>query len=161
MSFNFKSLIKSNLQESRKLLLENFFSVVEEDKQKRTKEEIIVRYKKNKDRIDWSRLSSEKKLPIWFIEEFKDYVDWSDISHYQNLPENFIREYQNRVDWFNISSYQNLSIPFIHEFHDKLDMEELVDYNKNIPEEIRMKLKYQEMNDRKESLKPIRKVIDI
>jgi hypothetical protein len=77
--------------------------------------------KEHKDKVYWSSISEYKKLSESFIKEHKDKVNWYDISIYQKLSESFISEHKDKVSWFVISKYQKLSVSFIGEFQDKVN----------------------------------------
>jgi hypothetical protein len=72
-------------------------------------EEFIER---NKDLVNWYRISKYQKLSEEFIERNKDLVNWSCISIYQKLSEGFIERNKDLVDWYIISMFQKLSEGF-------------------------------------------------
>ena len=76
---------------------------------------------KNKNKVNWGRISEYQKLSEEFIEKFRDKIDWGWISEYQKLSEEFIEKFQDKVDWYGISINQKLSEEFIEKFQDKVD----------------------------------------
>ena len=71
-------------------------------------------------KISWSSIK-EKEFSLDFIENNLEKVDWSNICTNQKLPEEFITKYANRVDWSNIAYHQTLSEEFMDYYKEKLN----------------------------------------
>lgn len=68
--------------------------------------------------IDWTFVSTYRRLDEHFIRQFKYAVDWHCICIYQKLSEDFIWEMRDYVDWYAVITCQKLSQDFIKKAKD-------------------------------------------
>lgn len=69
--------------------------------------EILVRYcilnesfiRENKDKFNWTLLSSHQKLSEEFIEEFADRLDWDLLTLTQDFSDEFKDKHKDKINW--------------------------------------------------------------
>ena len=70
------------------------------------------------------------------IKKYMKKIDINEILLFQKVSEEFIEENIDKIDFEKITNYQNFSKEFINKYADKVYWPDLIEFNKNVDEEI-------------------------